>query len=149
MTAGRISLRLAAPASVDWSFVPLLQIAGLAAVWPWKRAKVPFAEALDTFFSSQAIWSLWLCGFAALWGFFPTTRVYSWTTNPWYWYGPVMAVGAAAAWFDYRFFRVVAGRGALAAVRDLAIERGIAWGFGLAWLLWPSGWQVVATRFGL
>ena len=40
MTSGRLSLRLAAPATLYWSFVPLLEIAGLAVVWPWKRSRL-------------------------------------------------------------------------------------------------------------
>jgi hypothetical protein len=149
MTSGRLSLRLAASAALNWSFVPLLQIAGLAAVWPWKRAPLPFAEAIDRFFASQTIWSLWLCAFTGVWAFVPTGQAYTWTTNIWYWYGPAIAVGLAAAWVDYRFFRAVSGRGAVDAVRDLAVERAIVWTFGIAWFVGPSAWQVIAARLGL
>src|ERR1035441_1306513 len=97
MTSGRLSLRLAAPATLYWTFVPLLEIAGLAAVWPWKRSPVSFARGIDLFFVSNTPWSLWLCGFAGIWAFFPPALVIAWTENPWPWYAPALAVGLWSA----------------------------------------------------
>jgi hypothetical protein len=149
MTSGRLSLRLAVPAAIYWSFVPLLQIAALAVVWPRKRSEHSFAQAIDRFFASQIPWSLWLCLFAALWGFLPPALVFSWTQNPWWWYGPALAVGLWAAWLDYGFFRTVSRRTPVLAIRDLVIERAIVWSAGLSLFLISSGTQVLASRFGL
>jgi hypothetical protein len=66
MTSGRLSLRLVAPATLYSSFVPLLEIAGLAVVWPWRQSPLSFARAIDLFFVSHTPWSLWLCAFAAV-----------------------------------------------------------------------------------
>src|ERR1035438_2111170 len=110
MTSGRLSLRLAAPATLYWSFVLLLEIAGLAAVWPWKRSPLSFARAIDLFFVSNTPWSLWFTAFAAAWGFFPPARVFAWTGNPWPWYASALAVGLWSACLDFRFFRAIPGR---------------------------------------
>jgi hypothetical protein len=149
MTSGRLSLRLAAPAALYWSFVPLLQIAALAVVWPWKGSKVSFARAIDCFFASQDPWSLWLCAFAAIWALIPPVRVFSWTQNPWFWYAPAMAVGLWTAWLDYGFFRSISQRSFLRACCDLAMERAIVWTAGIACFMGSAAWQVVASRFGL
>jgi hypothetical protein len=149
MTSGRLSLRLAVPAAFYWSFVPLLQIAGLAAVWPWKRRELSFPAAINRFFASQSLWSFFLCAFAAAWACFPPSLIFSWSFNSWLWYGPPVLVLMGAAWLDYGFFRTAAGRSPAGACRDLAIERAIAWTLGLAWFLGSSGWQAVAARLGL
>jgi len=149
MTSGRLSLRLAAPATLYWTFVPLLEIAGLAAVWPWKRSPVSFARAIDLFFVSNTPWSLWFTAFAALWALFPPARVFAWTGNPWPWYASALAVGLWCARLDFRFFRSVPGRTPARACRDLAVQRFIAWTGGVAWFMGPAAWQVVASRVGL
>ena len=149
MTSGRLSLRLAAPATIYWSFIPVLQISGLAAVWPWKRPRISFSHAIHRFFRSHTPWSLWLCAFAAVWAFFPPARVFAWTENKWPWYGSALAVALWSARLDYRFFRRVSGRKPAGAFRDLAVQRGIAWIGGAVWFMAPAAWQVVAVRFGL
>ncbi len=149
MTSGRLSLRLAASGAVCWTFVPLLQVAALAVVWPWKRSELSFPRAIDRFFASQTPWSLYLCFFAAVWALFPSPRVFAWTRNPWLWYAPPIAIALWAAWLDYGFFRSISRRSPALAVRDLAIERAIVWSLGLACFLGFAGWQVVASRLGL
>jgi hypothetical protein len=149
MTSGRLSLRLVAPATLYWTFVPLLEIAGLAAVWPWKRSPVSFARAIDLFFVGNTPWSLWLCAFAAAWAFFPPARVYAWTGNFWPWYAPALAVALWSACLDFRFFRDIPGRTPARACRDLALQRFIAWTGGIVWFMGPPAWQVFASRFRL
>jgi hypothetical protein len=149
MTSGRLSLRLALPAAIEWSFAPLLQVAALAAVWPWKRTDLTFARGIDSFFASQTVWSLWFCLFAAVWGILPPALVFSWTRSPRWWYGSAIAAGLVAAWLDYGFFRTVSRRSPALAVRDLIIERAIVWTAGLSLFLISSGTQVVAYRLGL
>jgi hypothetical protein len=149
MMSGRLSVRLVAPAAAYWSFVPLLEIAGLAAVWPWRRSPASFAQGVDEFFANHTPWSLWLCGLGAVWAFFPTPQVYSWTEHSWAWYGSALLAGTWSAWLDYGFLRKRAARTPAAACRDIAVQRLITWSVGLAWFLGPAGWQVVASRWGL
>jgi hypothetical protein len=149
MTSGRLSLRLAVPATLYWSFIPLLQIAGLAAVWPWKRRELSFAGAIDRFFASQTLWSLWMCVFAAAWALFPTPLVFSWTDNSWFWYTPALLVALGTAWLDYGFFRTVSRRTPARAVLDLATERAIVWTLAAIWFMGSGAEQVVAARLGI
>src|SRR5437763_17006530 len=53
MTSGRLTLRLALPAMVYASFVPLLEMASLGAVC---RGRLPFRRAVDLFFVGHAPW---------------------------------------------------------------------------------------------
>ena len=149
ITSGRLSLRLVAPATLYWTFVPLLEVAGLAAVWPWKRSPVSFARAIDLFFANNTPWSLWLCAFAAVWAFFPPALVFAWTRNSWPWYASALAVGVWCAWLDFRFFREMPSHTPARACRDLAVQRFIAWTGGIVWFMGSAAWQVFASRFGL
>jgi hypothetical protein len=149
MASGRVSPRLAVPATVYWSFVPLVETAGLAAVWRRQREAIRFARAIDLFFQGHAPWLLWLAAFAAIWAFFPTVLVLGWTYAKWAWYGSALAVAAWSAVIDYRFFRGVLGRGAGSALGNLLLQRVVSWGAGLAWFLGRSAWQVTAARLGL
>lgn len=148
MTSGRLSLRLTVPATLYWSFVPLVEIAGLAVVWRRKREPIPFSLAIDLFFRSNAPYLLWVIGFAAIWAFVPTVRVNRWfaTTGPWLHSAYVAAFCSAC--LDLRFFRSVLGRGWAGAVASLLTQRAVTWGLGLAWFVGMGGWQVVSTRFG-
>src|ERR1017187_10115962 len=101
MTSGRLSLRLAAPATLYWSFVPLLEIAGLGAVWPWKRSPISFARAIDLFFVSNTPWSLWFTAFAGLSPLFSPVRVFARPGNPGPVFAAAMAVGLGFAPLDF------------------------------------------------
>src|SRR5450432_2588253 len=94
MTSGRLTLRLALPAAIVWTFVPLLEMASLAAVWHIKRPAISLPRAIDLFFMGHAPWSLWLVGFAAIWAFVPTVQVFAWTGPKWIWFGTALAVMA-------------------------------------------------------
>jgi hypothetical protein len=145
MTSGRLTLRIAGPAAVCWSFVPLLEIASLAAVC----GRGVSAQLIDRFFEGQWPWLLWLTVFAAMWGLAPARFVIGRTGYPTVWY--VLAV-VAAVWsgrLDYRFSRTVLKRTRAGAARDLAVERLICWPAALAIFLWSSGVQTVAAGLGL
>jgi hypothetical protein len=145
MTAGRLTARLIGPAAVYWSFVPLLQIAGL---WVVCRG-APGAKRIDRFLASNAPWLLWTTAFAAVWGLGPSPWVIGRTWFSTFWY---VLAGAAAVWAgirDYRFSRQVLGRAHAQALGDVAMERMVAWPAGLAIFLWSSGSQVVASVLGL
>jgi hypothetical protein len=145
MTAGRLTIRLAAPATIYWSFVPLVEIAGMAAVWRGKSPAVSWAHAIDLFFRGHLPWCLWVTGFAAEWAFLPPALVYHVGRWPWPWYGLALATAVWSGYLDYRFFRVSWDR----PVRALLVQRAISWTLGIAWFMAPSVWSVAAPRLGL
>jgi hypothetical protein len=61
MATGSVTARLVLPATVYWSFVPLVQIAGLAVVF---RKRLD-AATIDAYFAGHGPWLLWLAAFAA------------------------------------------------------------------------------------
>ncbi|HEV2446696.1 MAG TPA: hypothetical protein VGS58_12265 [Candidatus Sulfopaludibacter sp.] len=147
MTSGRLTLRLAGPAAVYWSFVPLCEIASLAVVAG--RRGTPFARTIDRYFEGHAAWLLWATAFVAVWAFVPAPAVYGWRWRTLWWYGSAAAVFAWSAYVDFGFFRRVLGRSAGRAARDLAIQRALSWAAGLAIFVAPAGWQELASWLGL
>ena len=147
--SGRLSLRLAAPATIYGAFVPVTEIVGLALVWPWKRPPFRFAEAIDSFCASHTAWLLWLCGFATAWGFFPPDGVFLTTRHPLIWYGSAIAAALWSALADWRFFRSMPERTPLRATLLLGAQRAVSWTLALAWFAGPAAWQVAAHRLGI
>ena len=138
LTSGRLTLRLVAPATFYWSFVPLCEIGSLALVAG--RRKIPFAQAIDRFFASQTAWLLWLAAFAA---------AYRWIQSNLVWYGLALAAFVWSAYRDFGFFRRLLERSPGRAVRDLAVQRLLCWTAALAIFAAPSIWQVLASGIGL
>ncbi len=149
MASGRVTLRLAVPATIYWTFVPLCEIASLAAVCARRRGKVPFSRAIDLFFMGHGVWFLWLIGFAAVWAFRPAPQAFEWFGRPWVRYGPVFAAIAWSGYIDFWFFRAVFARTAAGAARDLLAQRLICWTSALALFLAPAAWTVLAPGLGL
>jgi hypothetical protein len=147
MTSGRLTLRLAVPAALYCSFVPLCEIVALAAV-PGRR-KLPLAQAIDLFFIGQAPWMLWLTYFAAVWAFASPVHVFGWASRPWAFDRCAMLAAAWSLYIDFWFFRCVFGHSPVAVIRDLLVQRTISWTAGLAIFLSSAGVQVLATRLGL
>jgi hypothetical protein len=66
-TAGQLTLRLLVGAAVAWSFVPLVQIAAVAALVTVFRVRhLSPKTAVDLYFVGHAPWSLWLLGVAGI-----------------------------------------------------------------------------------
>jgi len=145
MATGSVTARLVLPATLYWSFVPLVQIAGLAVVF----RKHLRAATIDEYFAGHGPWLLWLAAFAGLWTLLPPeTALGSWRFPHLWW----TAAGAAAAWslwIDFIFFRRTAGRSPAHAARDLAIQRAVSWSIGMTIFVAPAGWQTVASVLGL
>lgn len=144
-TSGRLSLRLLAGGAECAAFLPLLMIASLALI---RRRTIPFARAIDLFFMGHGPWSLWIVALTAVWAFVPAIKAYQWLEYRWAWY---LAAAVAFVWscyIDFWFLRCVFRKTTSQAVRDLMVQRSIAWVVALAVFLGGSGWQVVATRFG-
>ncbi|MBZ5724048.1 MAG: hypothetical protein LAP87_03550 [Acidobacteriia bacterium] len=149
MTSGRVTLRLAGPATIYWTFVPLCEVASLAAVGARSRRKVPISRAIDLFFMGHGVWFLWLIGFAAVWAFCPAPHAFAWLSKPWVRYGPVFAAIAWSGYIDFWFFRSVFARTRAGAACALLAQRLICWSGALALFLAPSAWTVLASRLGL
>lgn len=147
MTTARLTPRLALPAMVYWSFVPLCEIGSLAVVA--RNTKLPFAVLIDRYFESHTAWLLWLIAFTAIWAIVPTGRAYGWLEHKWLWYATVWAVMAWSAYLDFGFFRRVLERTPARAARDLAIQRALCWAVALAIFVAPGGWQTMASALGL
>jgi hypothetical protein len=145
MTSGRLTLRLVAPAAVYWSFIPLLEIAGLAAVC----GKGLRAKTIDSFFAGHGPWLFCAVLFAAVWTFVPAAQVFEKTGDPTIWLAMALAAIVWSGWLDFAFSRRVLGRSRAGAARDLVVQRAIVWTGALAIFAGPAAVQVVAARVGL
>lgn len=149
MTSGRLTWRLALPAAVYATFVPVCEIASLAVVA--RRSGKRVVSLIDPFLASHTAWLLLILIFSAIWAFVPTAIVWGWRPLD-----VKSAEGAAAAlifawsaYVDFGFFRRVLERTPVRAAFDLAIQRLLCWGAALAIFVAPAGWQTAASWLGL
>lgn len=135
LASGRVSARLIADGAVSFAFVPLFEIGALAAVCRRGPRRIPFAHAVDLFFTGNAPWLAWLLAVAALACVLTPVQLPRWTTPPRLWLvlGPLVPVIAWSAYIDFRFFREVLQRPARRAVGDVLLQRAIAWPCALSY----------------
>ena len=147
ITSGRFTFRLVTSAAVTWSFVPLIEIASLAAVWSTGRRIRPFRQSVDLFFMGHGPWLCWLLAFGIFWS--SVSPISESTVRTWLWIGSAGAIGVWSAYIDFRFFRRVLERDAAVAIRDLLVQRAVAWGAGI--LLFGAGslWSNIVRRLHL
>jgi len=129
MTAGSLELRLVVSAGLTWTFVPLLEITSLALVWSWHRPPVALARSVDLFFTGNAPWSLWLIGSGLFWATFP--QLVPFRPVAYCWFGSAAVVIAWSAWLDFCFWRIAMKRKLPDAIRDLVLQRVLAWAPGV------------------
>jgi hypothetical protein len=120
LTLGRVL-----PAAIVWCWVPVLEVLAFAAVWKLAPRPIRFTHAVDEFCAGDASWWLFLIAFAALYRQLPE--------NVWVCMAAVIAVWNLRA--DYRFFRETLG--SAAPLRELLLERALAWAPGI--LLFGGG----------
>jgi hypothetical protein len=125
MAAGSLELRLVLSAGATWSFVPLLEMASLALVWRWHRPTVALPRSVDLFFTGNAPWSLWLIGSGLFWAAFPELAPSA--PAAYCWFGSVAVVMVWSAWLDFCFWRSAMKRSLPDAIRDLLLQRVLAW----------------------
>ena len=119
------SLRLIAPLPVYWVFVPLIEILALAVVVRRRREGRALPQLIDTFFAGHAPWTLFLLFVA---GVFAITSPASWwflLTRP-----VLLGLLLVVCWsiyVDVCFFRHFCGAPLSRAIRDVALNRLIAW----------------------
>ncbi len=125
LTLGRVL-----PAAVTWSWVPLLEILALSAVWKLGPRPIPFRLAVDRFCAGDASWWGLLIAFGALYRLLPE--------SVWVAFAAVVAVWNL--WADYSFFRQAVG--SASPLRELLVERALAWVPGVLLFgggsLWPG-----------
>jgi len=121
-----LNLRLAAGATIYWSFVPLAGIAALIAVCSRNRDRLSLARTIDLFFTGTGPWVIWLIGLCAIWSFLPPARAFAFS-NPFWLYGGTAVAIVWSAWIDFCFFRVALGRGPAGAWGGLLLQRLISW----------------------
>ena len=120
----------------------LIEIAALAAV---RSRTLSLARAIDLFFMGHAAWSLWLTLFAAAWAFLPAMQLFATATRPLTWYAPALLVLVWSLYIDFWFLRCVFGRTPGRAVRDLAVQRLLAWIAFLICFVPMAAWQIAAS----
>ncbi len=149
MDASRLTLRLALPAAIWWTFIPILEAAALFCASARARSVRPWQRTVDQFFETHRPWLLWVAAFSAYWAFLPIATAFSWPERYRAWFWSAAAVTVWSAWLDYRFFRRALGLPRWPACRDLLLQRVISWTIGLAIFVGPAGYQTIASRLGL
>jgi hypothetical protein len=134
MTAARLSLHLVASTAIYWSFLPLVEIAGLAAV---ERGHLK-AGTVDRFFMGHGPWLLFMTIFAAYVsspeGLVLSSSVFN------LWVGVAAAVLVWSCWIDYRFFN---------SLRKLVVQRAVSWTLFASIFMGSWLWNEIAWRLGL
>lgn len=128
LVSGRLSVRLVADGIVSFAFVPIIQIGALAAVSRSREAPVSFSRAVDAFFVGNSPWLVWLIGLGGLASFANVDTLGAWTE-------PAAVLSAIpfawAGYIDFHFFEKVMKRSGFGALRDLVLQRALAWTAGL------------------
>jgi hypothetical protein len=148
VTSPGLSLRLAAGATVCWSFVPIAGIAALIAVRRRNPDGLSLARTIDLFFTGQGPWALWLIGLSAIWSFLPPARAFAFS-SPFWLYGAASVAIVWSAWIDFCFFRFVLGRGRVGAWGGLLLQRLISWSLVILVFGAPSIPPEIAARLKL
>jgi hypothetical protein len=129
VTSQRLGLRLIAAGMINLSFVPLVEIVALFAVWRGTRL-MHFSRAVDLFFMGHGPWMIGMLGYAGIWALFTPVQAMAITATRHI--APILLVAALwSGYIDYCFFRYVFNRSGARAGFDLVLERIIAWGLGM------------------
>ncbi len=142
LTLRSLSVRLVLSSMIAWAFVPLFEIAALAAVWALSLARhhsppavvhaISLSAAIDLFFTGHAPWSLWLIGFGAFWSSVPHSEVFFAAFLMWM--CSACAIVIWSCYIDLCFFRCISAK----AGRALVLQRVVSWSLVAA--LWSGGW---------
>jgi hypothetical protein len=147
LTTRTLTLRLIAPAMIYWSFVPLIQIAALAAVCRHDRKSLRFSELINLFFRGYSPWLFWLVGVCAIWLFLsPSSKSLDWTVSVVCLDGGVALAVLWSLHIDFHFFRSVLSHSPAGAARALALQRFISWPLILGIIAAPTIWSDIVGR---
>lgn len=129
LASQRLTLRLILTSCVNMSFIPLVEIIGLRAVWRRERG-LPFSQAVDYFFMGHGPWIVWLLAFASIWAFASPDHAFFWTAPRYIWPTFILAI-LWSALIDYWFFRQAFHRDRSEAAFYLLVQRAISWTLGI------------------
>ena len=147
LTVRTLTVRLVVPGMIYWSFVPLIEIAALAAVCRSDRQNVSFPYLIDSFFSGYRPWFLWLAGMCAIWSLLsPAAKSLDWTISTVWLFCGVAAAVVWSAHVDFRFFRSVLRRSPARAARELVLQRLISWSLIMLIIGGPTIWSEATGR---
>jgi hypothetical protein len=150
LASRRMSARLIADGAVSFAFVPLFELAALAAVY-WRGShRISFARAADLFFAANAPWLLWLLGIAALGCVLTPVELQAWMVPPRLWFalGPLVPLIAGSAYLDFSFFREALQEPVGRAVRGVILQRAIAWPCAIAYYVGHEIWELIVQGLG-
>ena len=134
MTATRLSLHLVASTAIYWSFLPMVEILGLAIA---ERGRLK-ASMIDRFFMGHGPSLLYVTAFTAYVSV-PSRMLFTPSSlNLWV---LIAAAGLLwSCWIDYRFFQ---------SLRKLAIQRAASWTLFSVIFMGSWLWNEIAWRLGL
>jgi len=129
ITAQTLIFRLVVGGTINMSFVPAVQIAGLYVV-SRRRSGLSFPHLIDLFFMGQGPWILGMLAYAAVWAFATPEHAIYWTLPSRIWPAILLAV-VWSAYIDFCFFRCVFRDGKTRAAWNLATQRLVSWSLGI------------------
>lgn len=144
--SGRFTARLVADGMISFAFVPFVEAVALAVVFRRHAHVIPFARAVDMYFVANAPWLLWLIALSTLRAF--QSPIQATAPSPlliWAVLASLVPVAVWSAWIDLHYFRVVLPRPA-GAMRDLLLERAIAWSCAIVYFLGYAIWPEMIGR---
>ena len=125
----RLTLRLLVTGTINMSFIPLVEILGLRAVWQRERG-LSFSRAVDYFFMGHGPWIGWLLAYALIWALASPDHAFFWTAPRYLWPTFVLAI-LWSGFIDYCFYRRMFYRNRGEAAVDLLLQRAISWTLGI------------------
>ena len=119
------TMRFIGASAMYWSFVPLIEILGLAIVVWRRRGSRRFASLIDAFFAGHAAWTIFLLLLGAVMAVAPPQYWWFLLTRPAM--AGLVAVTGWSAYVDLCFFRYVCGAPLASAIRSTLLNRVIVW----------------------
>jgi hypothetical protein len=152
LASGRLSVRLITDGAVSFAFVPVFEAAALAVVYQSGPRRIRFTQAVDLFFAGNAPWLLLAIALGAFFSVLAPTEIPRWWTAPprmWVVDGAFVPVMLWSAYIDFHFFREAMGRPSGRAVRDVILQRAIAWSCAIAYFFGIAIWPWIVARSGV
>ena len=129
LASQRLTLRLVVTGTLNMSFIPLVEIVGLRAVWR-RESGFSFSRAVDLFLMGHGPWILWLLAYASIWALASPDHAFFWTAPRYLWPSFVLAI-LWSAYIDHCFFLQAFRRNHTHAAFDLFLQRAISWTLGI------------------
>ena len=133
---GRLSLRLLLDTAVALAVVPVVQVAALAVVYWTGRRRMAFPAAVDSYFAGSGPWFAAIAAVGGFGAFAGPVLASQWITR----LGAAVFVAAVvlSLRLDFAFFREQLGRTRERAAVDVMVQRAVAWGATIFYLLGMS-----------